>query len=92
MRVLLAHNRYRNSGGEETHVALLEQGLLDLGIEVRRFERDSAELAHSRRKRLATGLTVVYRPGGGGIGREMMDWRPDVVTFTTCGLYLHRRP
>ena len=41
MRVLIAHNRYRLTGGEERHVELLERGLREAGVDVRRFERDS---------------------------------------------------
>src|SRR5581483_7170306 len=81
VRVLIAHNRYRTPGGEERHVDLLEQGLLQRGVEVRRFERDSAELDRSRGRRAAAALTLAYRPGGGGIGRALDQWRPDVVHF-----------
>ena len=81
LRVLMAHNRYRISGGEETHISLLERGLVELGVEVRRFERNSAELKESTAKRVATGLSLAYRPGGGGIRSALADWRPDVVHF-----------
>lgn len=81
MRVLLAHNRYRIEGGEERHIALLEQGLEAAGVEVRRFERDSGELDRSRLKRFTGGLALTYRPGGGGIGHTIEEWRPDVVHF-----------
>jgi glycosyltransferase involved in cell wall biosynthesis len=98
MRVLLAHNRYRLPGGEERHVELLEEGLLEAGIEVRRFERDSSELDSSSAKRTAAALALAYRPGGGGIARIVEDWRPDVVHFhnlwpllTPAALRLARR-
>jgi glycosyltransferase involved in cell wall biosynthesis len=81
MKVLLAHNRYRVPGGEERHVDLLEQGLTAAGVEVRRFERNSAGIDGSAARRAAAGLTVAYRPGGGGIARAIDDWRPDVVHF-----------
>jgi len=81
MRVLIAHNRYRNTGGEETDVNHIEEGLRGAGIEVRRFEKDSTDLEHSRGKRLTAGFAVAYRPGGGGIGRAVAEWRPDVVHF-----------
>jgi glycosyltransferase involved in cell wall biosynthesis len=77
----MAHNRYRTSGGEETHISLLERGLVELGVEVRRFERNSNELKESTAKRVATGLSLAYRPGGGGIRSVLADWRPDVVHF-----------
>jgi glycosyltransferase involved in cell wall biosynthesis len=81
MRVLLAHNRYRVPGGEERHVELLERGLTEAGVEVRRFERESSDLEPSRGARIATGLALPYRPGGGGIARAIDEWRPDVVHF-----------
>ena len=48
MRVLLAHNRYRISGGEERHVDLLEQGLTAAGVDVKRFDRASLGLDGSK--------------------------------------------
>jgi len=81
MRVLIAHNRYRLTGGEERHVELLEHGLREAGIDVRRFDRDSDELGGSRRRRVLTGLGLAYRPGGGGIGPVIEEWKPDVVHF-----------
>ncbi len=81
MRVLIAHNRYRVPGGEERHVELLEQGLVEAGVEVRRFERDSHELEDAPLRRAATALTLAYRPGAAGIGRVLDEWRPDVVHF-----------
>lgn len=81
MRVLIAHNRYRLTGGEERHVELLERGLREAGIDVRRFERNSDELGGSRRRRVLTGLGLAYRPGGGGIGPVIEEWKPDVVHF-----------
>jgi glycosyltransferase involved in cell wall biosynthesis len=81
VRVLIAHNRYRSQGGEERHVELLGQGLEAVGVEIRRFERDSAELGVSAGRRLLAGLTLAYRPGGSGIGRVLEEWKPDVVHF-----------
>ena len=81
MRVLIAHNRYRIEGGEERHVELLEEGLRAAGIEVRRFERESAELGRSLPKRAAAAVGLAYRPGGGGITAALDAWHPDVVHF-----------
>jgi glycosyltransferase involved in cell wall biosynthesis len=81
VKVLIAHNRYRTAGGEERHVDLLESGLRERGVAVRRFERDSSELAGSRLKRFGAAVTLAYRPGGGGIGEAVDDWSPDVVHF-----------
>ena len=81
MRVLLVHNRYRVAGGEERHVDLLEQSLRDAGADVRRFERDSTELVNSRSRRVAAGMSLVCRPGGGGITPVLKRWQPDIVHF-----------
>jgi glycosyltransferase involved in cell wall biosynthesis len=81
MRVLIAHNRYRQPGGEERHIDLLEQGLIEAGVEVRRFERDSSDLDRSRAKRVAAALALAYRPGGGGVARALDEWKPEVVHF-----------
>jgi glycosyltransferase involved in cell wall biosynthesis len=81
MKVLLAHNRYRVPGGEERHVDLLEQGLTQAGVVVRRFERDSRGLESSFPARVTSALTLAYRPGGGGIGRAIDGWAPNVVHF-----------
>jgi len=98
MRVLIAHNRYRQSGGEETHVSLLEGGLRELGADVWRFERDSADLARTPRQRLVTALGLPYRPGGGGIGEALRVSSPHIVHFhnlwpflTPAALRLARR-
>jgi glycosyltransferase involved in cell wall biosynthesis len=81
MRVLLAHNRYRLLGGEDRHVALLRGALEKAGIETRLFEPRSDELTGSRARRLAAAALLAYHPGGGGIGRVLEEWRPDVVHF-----------
>lgn len=98
MRVLIAHNRYRFAGGEERYVDLLEAGLTDAGVTVRRFERDSADLAGSTWSRAVAGVSLAYRPGGGGIVRALTESRPDVVHFnniwpllTPAALRLARR-
>jgi glycosyltransferase involved in cell wall biosynthesis len=81
MRVLIAHNRYRSEGGEERHVSLLEQGLYDAGVETAVFDPSNTALDSSRFKRARAGLTLVYNPGGGGIGDVLASWKPDVVHF-----------
>ena len=81
MKVLLAHNRYRLVGGEDRHVALLRQALDDAGVETRLFEPRSDGLTSSRARRLAAAALLTYHPGGGGIGRILEEWRPDVVHF-----------
>lgn len=81
MRVLIAHNRYRERGGEDRHIDLLEQGLAEAGIETRRFEPASAALEHSRARRLRAGALLAYDPAAAGIGRELREWRPQVVHF-----------
>jgi len=81
VRILIAHNRYRLAGGEERHVELLESGLAEAGVQVRRFEQASDDLDHAVIKRMISGLALTYRPGGGGIGRILREWEPSVVHF-----------
>jgi glycosyltransferase involved in cell wall biosynthesis len=81
MKVLLAHNRYRVAGGEERHVELLERGLREAEVDVRIFERRSDEIRTPLR-RLATAVTMSYSPlAAAALGRELRDFRPDVVHF-----------
>jgi glycosyltransferase involved in cell wall biosynthesis len=80
VRVLLVHNRYRSFGGEERHLDLLEQGLGEAGVEVRRFERASVDAGNTTVSRLAIGLGMTYRPSSARSIREpLRAWRPDVV-------------
>jgi glycosyltransferase involved in cell wall biosynthesis len=81
VRILIAHNRYRLAGGEERHVELLESGLAEAGIQVRRFEQRSGDLDHRAIKRMVSGLALTYRPGGGGIRPILREWQPSVVHF-----------
>jgi glycosyltransferase involved in cell wall biosynthesis len=81
MKVLLAHNRYRLVGGEGRHVALLRHALDEAGVETRLFGPCSDALTSSRARRLTAAAFLTYRPGGGGIGRVLEEWRPDVVHF-----------
>lgn len=81
MRVLIAHNRYRTPGGEERHVALLEQGLRDAGVDARLFECDSADIGGSKLKRAAIGATLAYRVPGGGFRSALEAFGPNVVHF-----------
>lgn len=81
MRTLLAHNRYRSPGGEERHVELLEAGLLQAGVAVRRFERSSTTIEGSAIRRIAAGMMLAYRPGAGGIRPILREWNPSVVHF-----------
>jgi glycosyltransferase involved in cell wall biosynthesis len=69
------------AGGEERHVELLEIGLAEAGIPVRRFEQTSGDLNHAVIKKMTSGLVLTYRPGGGGIKRILREWHPSVVHF-----------
>ena len=60
---------------------LLERGLVEAGVDVRRFERDSGELDDSVIRKAAAGLALTYRPGAGGIERVLHECRPSVVHF-----------
>jgi glycosyltransferase involved in cell wall biosynthesis len=80
VRVLLAHNRYRLFGGEEHHLDLLEEGLTEAGVEVRRFERASADAGQTRTRRLALGFGMTYRRSSArSMGHLLRAWKPDVV-------------
>lgn len=82
MRIVLAHNRYREPGGEERHVALLEDTLTGQGHEVRRFEVDSALLDSSHVSRVRTALGLAYRPAARRqVAAVLREWSPDVVHF-----------
>lgn len=48
---------------------------------MRHFEVDSAQLQQSPARRIGAAATVVYRPGGGGVGRTIEEWHPDIVHF-----------
>lgn len=81
MRVLLVHNRYRSSGGEERHVDLLEMWLAETGVDVRRFEVQSPD-EPSLLERVKLGLTLSYRPAGAILLRQpLIRERPQVVHF-----------
>jgi glycosyltransferase involved in cell wall biosynthesis len=81
VRVLLVHNRYRVSGGEERHIDLLEEWLSRTGVDVRRFEVSSTDDVPVR-ARLKLGLTLTYRPAGARLMRGVLAReRPDVVHF-----------
>jgi glycosyltransferase involved in cell wall biosynthesis len=81
VRVLLVHNRYRDSGGEERHVDLLEMWLAETGVDVRRFEVQSPD-EPSLLERVKLGLTLSYRPAGSILLREaLFRERPQVVHF-----------
>lgn len=81
MRVLIAHNRYRRSGGEERAVELLATGLSSVGVDVARFEpRSPLQPSLPLRVSLAAGLA--YRPAGGrATAARVTDFRADVVHF-----------
>jgi len=80
MKVLLVHNRYRHTGGEERHVDLLEMSLRGQGLSVERFERDSTMLELSRATRLRAAGTLTYRRGvEREVARYLASSRPDVV-------------
>ena len=81
MRVVIAHNRYRSVGGEEHHVDLLVEWLLEAGLEVRRFEVASPTEA-SIGERLKVGATLTYRPAGARLMRGILAReKPDIVHF-----------
>jgi glycosyltransferase involved in cell wall biosynthesis len=74
MKVVLAHNRYRLAGGEERHVDLLANALSSSGIEVERFEKDSATIARRFLPKLKVATGLAYRPA---VHREFSRWLDD---------------
>ncbi len=81
MKVLLVHNAYRDRGGEERHLDLLEQGLQAVGVSTRRFVVDSRELAEygvGARARTA-GLMAFNPRAARAIQPTLEEWRPDIV-------------
>lgn len=82
MRILIAHNRYRHTGGEERQVRLLADGLSQAGHDVRTYFRDSAELEESARARAGAALRMAYDlHGRTALRRLVQDYEPDVVHF-----------
>jgi glycosyltransferase involved in cell wall biosynthesis len=82
LRVLLAHNRYRVSGGEERHVDLLANALGEAGITIDVFELTSSDIDVRRARRVALGATLTYRPQARRSLLERFEsFRPDVVHF-----------
>lgn len=79
MRVLQAHNAYRQAGGEDSVVAA-EAGLLrDHGDEVRLFGADNAEIGGPW-SQLTTAWRATYSvPARRRLERLLAEWRPDVV-------------
>lgn len=81
VRVLLVHNRYRTTGGEERHIDLLEEWLPQAGVDVRRFEVRSPD-EPPLLTRLQLGLTLSYRPAGARLIHDVLVREtPDIVHF-----------
>ena len=80
MRVLLVHTRYRQFGGEERHLDLIQQGLRDAGAEVLRLEAWSSEAGTSLLARAGVAARMVYSPRAArDFAAAMASWKPDVV-------------
>lgn len=77
LRVLIAHNRYRQQGGEDI-VAEQEAALLErYGHPVERFSRDNHEL---KERSLRTALDTVWsRETVASVARLVDRFRPDVI-------------
>ena len=81
MRVLLVHNQYRSTGGEERHVENLAEALPKAGVEVTRLTV-ATPAAFSPLDRLVMGAELTYRPAGARLMREALARdAPDVVHF-----------
>ncbi len=75
MRVLILHNRYRQPGGEERLVGVMQEALEREGAECRLFVRDSGELGRTRAGLglLAGGLKPAE------VAEETAKFKPDIV-------------
>ena len=81
VRVLLAHNRYRTSGGEERHVDLLAEWLTRVGGGGRPPRGREPGRRRPRRAH-AAGADPHYRPEGAALVRQAIAReKPDVVHF-----------
>jgi glycosyltransferase involved in cell wall biosynthesis len=79
MRILLVHNRYQISGGEDT-VFAIERAMLEAkGHEISTLEPNNQEITGWSR-RLKTGLQAVYsRSAKQRMSAEISKFRPDIV-------------
>ncbi len=78
MKILIVHNAYRQRGGEEAVVDAEAALLSSRGHEVRRHQRDNAEIDALSAPRLAAETLWSVRTTR-DVGRLLADFRPDVV-------------
>jgi glycosyltransferase involved in cell wall biosynthesis len=78
MRILIAHNTYRYSGGEDVVVNAEREMLLQQGHEVMLYERDNHDLEEM--SRLGRGLNLVWSSRTTNDIRALVaKWQPDVL-------------
>jgi glycosyltransferase involved in cell wall biosynthesis len=77
-RILMVHNRYRHSGGEDRSVEALCSLLRAYGHDVREHYVQNAD--HSPVELLATGLRSIWNgSAASNVAAAIDDWRPDIV-------------
>ena len=78
MRVLLAHNRYQQAGGEDAVLAEEHRMLLQHGVEVELYEQDNQSIATMPAMQVAVD-TIWSRRTVSEIGARIQRFRPDVI-------------
>lgn len=80
MKILFAHNRYQQAGGEDNVVAAEAKLLADHGHEVECWSVDNKDLPTGLSGKIKTALTTNYSSASRAIGREKLrHFKPDVV-------------
>jgi glycosyltransferase involved in cell wall biosynthesis len=78
MRVLLAHNRYQQAGGEDAVLAEEHQLLVRNGVEVELYEQDNKLIESMPAMQVAVD-TIWSRRTVSEIGARIQRFRPDVI-------------
>ena len=78
MRILLAHNRYQQAGGEDAVLAEEQKLLLQNGVEVELYEQDNHNIANMQPLQVAVD-TIWSRRTTAEITERIRQFRPDVI-------------
>lgn len=80
MRILIIHNRYSHSGGEESVVAMQAAQLAAAGHEVRLFERDYNEIQSWRFGKITSFFSALYNGRSvAAIKHLIAEFQPEVA-------------
>jgi glycosyltransferase involved in cell wall biosynthesis len=80
MKILLVHNAYGKTSGEEGVIDNLAALLAARGLVVRRFSRSSAEIEEIRLGKIPAFFSGIHNPfSKAAFGRFLRETRPDVV-------------